>query len=165
MEYGLENSLKLTAGGLGILAGDMLKAARDLKAPLVGVGILWSRGFAEQTLAPDGKPIDCYPEYEYPFLEDTGVTVTVQIKGRPIHCKVWKTEQFSNAPLYLLDTNIPSNGERLYTAYLYGGGTEERLAQEIVLGVGGYRALKALGLEIDVYHFRVFDGSSGCSCT
>jgi starch phosphorylase len=154
MEYGLENSFKLYSGGLGILAGDTLKAARDLKTPLVGIGIKWSRGFAEQMLSADGKTVDCYAEYDYPFLEDTGVTVSVTIKGQPIHCKVWKTEKFGNVPLYLLDTDIPQNGERQYTAFLYGGGTEERLAQEIVLGVGGYRALKALGIKVDTYHFN-----------
>jgi starch phosphorylase len=154
MEYGLETAFKLYSGGLGILAGDTLKAARDLKAPMVGVGIRWSRGFAEQMLTPEGKTVDCYAEYDYPFLEDTGVMVTVTIKGQPIRCKVWKTEKFGTVPLYLLDTDIPQNGERLYTAFLYGGATEERLAQEIILGVGGYRALKALGLSIDTYHFN-----------
>ncbi len=154
MEYGLENSFKLYSGGLGILAGDMLKASRDLNAPVVGVGIKWLRGYTEQVISPDGKTVDCYPEHDYPFLEDTGVTVTVKIKGQRIGCKVWKTERFGNVPLYLLDTNIPSNGERLYTAFLYGGGTEERLAQEIILGVGGYKALKALGIDVDTYHFN-----------
>ncbi len=154
MEYGLETSLKLYSGGLGILAGDTLKAAHDLKAPMVGIGIRWSRGFAEQMLTAEGKTVDCYTEYEYPFLEDTGVTVRVTIKGQPINCKVWKTEKFGNVPLYLLDTDIPQNGERLYTAFLYGGATEERLAQEIILGVGGYRALRALGINVGTYHFN-----------
>jgi starch phosphorylase len=154
MEYGLESSFKLYSGGLGILAGDTLKAARDLNAPMVGIGIRWSRGFAEQMLTPEGKTVDCYTEYEYPFLEDTGVMVTVTIKSQPIRCKIWKTESFSNVPLYLLDADLPQNGERFYTAFLYGGATEERLAQEIILGVGGYRALKALGLSIDTYHFN-----------
>ncbi len=154
MEYGLDNAFKLYSGGLGILAGDMLKAARDLKAPLVGVGIKWLRGYTEQIISADGKTVDLYPEHEYPFLEDTGVTVSVKIKGQRIHCKVWKTERFGNVPLYLLDTDLPTNGERLYTAFLYGGGTEERLAQEIILGVGGYKALKALGIDVDTYHFN-----------
>jgi starch phosphorylase len=154
MEYGLENSFKLYSGGLGILAGDMLKAAHDIKAPVVGVGIKWLRGYTEQVISPDGKTVDCYPEHEYPFLEDTGVTVSVKIKGQRIGCKVWKTTKFGNVPLYLLDTNLPTNGERLYTAFLYGGGTEERLAQEIILGVGGYKALKALGMDVGTYHFN-----------
>lgn len=154
MEYGLENSLKLYSGGLGILAGDMLKAAHDLKAPVVGVGIKWLRGYTEQVIAPDGRTVDCYPEHEYPYLEDTGVTVTVKIKGQRIACKVWRTERFGNAPLLLLDANLPANGERFYTSFLYGGGTEERLAQEIILGVGGYKALKALKIDVGTYHFN-----------
>lgn len=154
MEYGLENRFKQYSGGLGILAGDMLKAAHDLKAPLVGVGIRWSRGYVEQAIDTDGKPLDCYRDYEYPFLEDTGVTVSVKIKGQPIACKVWKTTRFGNVPLYLLDANVAPNGERTYTSFLYGGGTEERLAQEIILGVGGYKALKALGIAVDTYHFN-----------
>jgi starch phosphorylase len=154
MEYGMQNSFKLYSGGLGILAGDMLKAAHDVKAPLVGIGIKWARGYAEQSIDPDGKPIDCYPEYDYPFLEDTGVTVSVKIKGADIACKVWKTTRFGNVPLYLLDTKVPGNSEQLYTAFLYGGGGEDRVAQEIILGAGGVKALRALGIKVDTYHFN-----------
>ena len=154
MEYGLSNDFKLYSGGLGILAGDMLKAAHDIKAPLVGIGLKWARGYAEQTIDADGKPIDCYPEFDYPFLEDTGVVVSVKIKGADIKCKVWKTTRFGNAPLYLLDTKVAGNSEQMYTSYLYGGGGEDRVAQEIILGAGGVKALRALGISVDTYHFN-----------
>ena len=88
------------------------------------------------------------------FLEDTGVEVTVQIRRQDVRVKVWKTEHFGNAPLYLLDTDLPDNPDAWTTGQLYGWFGEERVAQEIVLGAGGVRALRALGIEVDVYHFN-----------
>lgn len=141
-------------GGLGILAGDYLKAARDLGLPVVGVGLLWRQGYTRQLIDEDGRPYDAYPNYEYDFLKDTGVRVTVEIRNRPVVCRVWLVDTFGNAPLYLLDTNLPENQDRLITGQLYGWFGEERVAQEIVLGVGGVRALRALGIPVDVYHFN-----------
>lgn len=154
MEFGLDADFKIYSGGLGILAGDILKAAADLECPLIGVGILWSHGYTNQLIGEDGKPYDAYPEYSYDFLEDTGVSVKVRIRGRQVICKVWKCTEFHNAPLYLLDTNLPENEDRLITGQLYGWFSEERIAQEMVLGIGGVRALEALGIEVDVYHFN-----------
>lgn len=154
MEYGLHEDFKIYSGGLGILAGDILKAARDGDYPLIGVGILWSQGYTTQLISEDGKPYDCYPEYNYDFLEDTGVSVKVRIRGRQVTCKVWKCNKFNNAPLYLLDTNLPENADRLITGQLYGWFSEERIAQEMVLGIGGVRALRALGIKVDLYHFN-----------
>ncbi len=154
MEFGLHEDLKIYAGGLGILAGDILKTAKDCKFPLVGVGILWRQGYVKQLIDENGKPCDCYPEYSYDFLEDTGVIVSVTIRGRQVKCKVWKCTNFNNAPLYLLDTNIPGNNEPFLTDQLYGWFSEERVAQEMILGIGGVRALKALKIDIDVYHFN-----------
>ena len=84
MEYALESSFKMYAGGLGILAGDYLKGARDHKFPIVGIGIKWKQGYTDQRLSPAGFPVDSYPIYEYPFLKDTGVTVTVNIRKRDV---------------------------------------------------------------------------------
>lgn len=154
MEFGLHSDFKIYSGGLGILAGDILKTAAELEYPIIGVGILWSQGYTTQLIGEDGKPYDAYPEYSYGFLEDTGVAVKVRIRGRQVTCKVWKCTAFHNAPLYLLDTNLPENEDRLITGQLYGWFAEERVAQEMVLGIGGIRALEALGIEVDVYHFN-----------
>ncbi|MGE5577866.1 MAG: alpha-glucan family phosphorylase [Syntrophothermus sp.] len=154
MEYGLHEEFRLYAGGLGILAGDYLKSAHDLGLPVVGIGLLWRQGYTMQLLSEDGRPFDAYPNYTYDFLKDTGVRVKVRIRGRKVSCKVWRVDKYGNAPLYLLDTNLPENEDRWITGQLYGWFGEERVAQEIVLGIGGVRALRALGIDVDVYHFN-----------
>lgn len=154
MEYGLDDRLKTYAGGLGILAGDYLKGAKDYSYPIVGIGIKWKQGYGNQMIDKDGQPFDAYRNYNYDFLEDTGVEVEVEIRKRKVRCKVWKTEAFQNAPLYLLDTDLPGNPDPWITGQLYGWFGEERIAQEMVLGIGGVRALRALGIETDVYHFN-----------
>ncbi|MGN8769514.1 alpha-glucan family phosphorylase [Paenibacillus barengoltzii] len=155
MEYGLHSDFKMYAGGLGILAGDFIKGAKDIGAPLVGIGIKWKQGYTDQRIGEDGRPYDTFTDQEYEFLEDTGITVTVTIKNTEVPCKVWKTEQFGNNPLYLLDTDLPGSGNGWITARLYGGGFgEERIAQEIVLGIGGVKALRALNIPVEVYHFN-----------
>jgi starch phosphorylase len=154
MEFGLHEDFKIYSGGLGILAGDILKAAKDGGYPLVGVGILWRQGYVKQTIGADDKLYDSYAEQRYDFLEETGVTVRVHIRGRDVACKVWKCTAYGNVPLYLLDANLPENFDRLITGQLYGWFGEERIAQEMILGVGGMRALEALGIEVDVFHFN-----------
>ncbi|MDA3850299.1 MAG: alpha-glucan family phosphorylase [Spirochaetaceae bacterium] len=156
MEYGLHHSFKQYAGGLGILAGDHLKGAHDEKLPLVGLGILWKQGYGDQRIDDHGNPYDSYEIQQYENLEDTGVRVSVKIRQRQVKCKLWKTEAYGNAPLYLLDTDLEENdgADRWITGQLYGWFGEERIAQEMVLGIGGIRALRALGLECDVYHFN-----------
>ena len=154
MEFGLHEELRIYAGGLGILAGDYLKSACDLSLPVVGVGILWRQGYTKQLIGEDGRPFDAYPCYSYDFLKDTRKTVTVTIRGRDVVCKIWMVDRYGNAPLYLLDTNVPENEDRWITGQLYGWFGEERVAQEMVLGIGGLRALRALGVDVDVYHFN-----------
>ncbi|HHX74758.1 MAG TPA: alpha-glucan family phosphorylase [Firmicutes bacterium] len=154
MEYGLTAKLPIYAGGLGILAGDFLKAAADLNLPLIGIGILWRRDYTEQYIGEDGWPYDLYPNYDYDFVKDTGITVAVQVKDRNVTCRVRLVDEYGNAPLYLLDTNFPGSENGWITETLYGGGTEARIAQEIVLGIGGVRLLRALNIEVDVYHFN-----------
>ena len=154
MEYGLNSDFKTYAGGLGILAGDHLKGAKDLNLPLVGIGLKWKQGYTEQFIDKNGETYDTYHNYTYDFLEDTNVKVTVKIRKVDVVCKVWKLEEFGNVPLYLLDTDIPENGDAWITGQLYGWFGEERIAQEIVLGIGGVKALRALDIPVDVYHFN-----------
>jgi len=154
MEYGLNSDFKAYAGGLGILAGDHLKGAKDLNLPLVGIGLKWKQGYTDQLIDENGKAYDTYHNYKYDFLKDTGVKVTVKVRKIDVVCKVWKLDEFGNNPLYLLDTDIPENGDTWVTGQLYGWFGEERIAQEIVLGIGGVKALRALEIPIDVYHFN-----------
>jgi glycogen phosphorylase len=154
MEFGLHEDFHIYSGGLGILAGDILKAAYDAKAPVVGVGILWRQGYTTQNVDENGLPFDSYHEYKYDFLEDTGVMVNVKIRGRQVKVKVWKCTAFENAPLYLLDTNLPDNPDWYLTGQLYGWFNEERIAQEMILSIGGVKALRKLGINVDVYHFN-----------
>ncbi|MEM1137416.1 MAG: alpha-glucan family phosphorylase [Bacteroidota bacterium] len=154
MEYGLDNKFKTYAGGLGILAGDYLKGARDHNYPIIGIGIKWKQGYTDQLIDKTGQPYDAYHNYQYDFLEDTGVEVSVEIKKQKVKCKVWKVDCFGNATIYLLDTDLPENPESWTTGQLYGWFGEERVAQEIVLGIGGIKAIRKLGLNIDIYHFN-----------
>ena len=155
MEYGLDNAFKAYAGGLGILAGDYMKGAKDHEFPIVGLGIKWKQGYTDQMIDKNGQPYDTYHNYNYnDVMEDTGVTVNVTIRKRKVACKVWKLTAYGNADLYLLDTDLPENEDAWITGQLYGWFGEERIAQEIVLGVGGVRALRLLGIPIEVYHFN-----------
>jgi len=154
MEYGLESGFKIYAGGLGILAGDYLKGAKEFGYPLIGVGIKWKQGYGEQIIGNDNYPYDAFHNHEYKFLKDTGVKVKVRIRNRDVWSKVWLADSFENAPLYLLDTDLPENGDQWISGQLYGGFEEERIAQEMILGIGGVRALRKLGIDIDIYHFN-----------
>ena len=154
MEFGLHQDFPIFSGGLGILAGDYLKAAREEGFPVVGIGILWRKGYTCQYINGNGIPYDVFPEYKFDFLKDTGIKIQVGIKKQPVTCKVWMVDKFDNAPLYLLDADLPENKEPWITHSLYSGTGDDRIAQEIILGIGGIRALRALGLNIDLYHFN-----------
>lgn len=154
MEYALQSDVKLYAGGLGILAGDYMKGAKDHGYPMVGIGIKWKQGYGDQQITKNNKVVDTYPIYKYPFLKDTGKMVTVSIRGRDVKCKIWLDTSHGTVPLYLLDTDVPGNEDGWITGQLYGWFGEERIAQEMVLGIGGVRALRALGIKADVYHFN-----------
>ena len=152
MEYGLSETFPIYSGGLGVLAGDFIKSARDLDLPLVAVGLRWERGYCVQRIGPDGQPYDEFPGYESEFLEDTGVRVTVRVRGREVRCVVKVTRRFGNATLFLLE---PARDEdRWITHRLYQAGTDVRIAQEMLLGIGGVRALHWLGIPISTYHFN-----------
>ncbi len=163
MEYGLGEALPLYAGGLGMLAGDHLKAASDLNVPVVGVGLLYQEGYFRQMLDASG-----WQQEIYPFSDSTGLPirpvqapsgawlhVVTAFPGRSVRFRVWQA-RIGRVTLYLLDSNDPLNSpaDRGITGKLYGGGQEMRLVQEIALGIGGWRALEALGMEIDVCHLN-----------
>lgn len=154
MEFGLDPSFPIYAGGLGVLAGDHLKSARDLGINLVGVGLLYREGYTRQRINEHGWPMDEPAYFDRDFLIDTGEQITVEIRGGEAPVRIWKTEAFGNAPLYLLDTDVPGSDYWWVTKQLYGGVAQDRIAQEIVLGIGGVRALRKLGIEVDVYHFN-----------
>lgn len=154
MEFGLDATLPIYAGGLGVLAGDYIKAAKETGFPMVAIGILWRQDYTEQYIGEDGWPFDIYPRYDYDFVKDTGIKIKVDVEGKEVTCKVRLVDQYGNVPLYLLDTNFPGSEHGWITNRLYGGGTHERIAQEILLGIGGVRLLRALNIEVDVYHFN-----------
>jgi starch phosphorylase len=152
MEFGLHEEFPIYAGGLGILAGDFIKSAHDLGLPVVGVGLRWARGYSRQQIGADGVPIDDFPEYRADFLEDTGARVRVRVAAREVEARVWRTERWANAPLFLLEP--VEERDAWITHRLYEPSLDRRVAQEILLGIGGVRALTKLGLAVDTYHFN-----------
>ncbi len=154
MEYGLDEAFTIYSGGLGVLAGDILKTARDLELPFVGIGILWNEGYSDQFLDKNGFPQHSRQNYDRDHLEDTGITVDLWIRGEEVTCKVWKTEAFKNAPLYLLDADLPGTSHGWITRQLYASPAQERVAAEMVLGIGGIRLLRKLGFEADIFHLN-----------
>lgn len=161
MEYGLHSSLKIYSGGLGILAGDYLKEASDKNVPMAAVGLLYRYGYFTQRLSAQGAQEATYEAQNFyklpisPVRDEAGnwLTVTIAFPGRTLSARVWKC-QVGRTDLYLLDTDFEANLEedRQITHYLYGGDWENRLKQEILLGIGGIRALRALGIKHDVFH-------------
>ncbi len=162
-EFGLHESLQVYSGGLGILAGDHLKSASDLGVPLVAIGLLYRQGYFHQRLNQSGWQEDYYIDNEFGRLplelmkdeHGNAVTVELQVRNRIVKIQIWRV-QVGRVSLYLLDTNRDDNDsiDRWLTGHLYGGNQETRIAQEIVLGIGGVRALQALGIEPGVYHLN-----------
>jgi starch phosphorylase len=161
-EYGITEVLPQYSGGLGILAGDHLKTASDLGVPIIGVGLLYRTGYFRQTLSPEGWQLEHYPAldpYGLPLTRLTnadGTPLRVEVglpAGARLRAQVWKA-QVGRVPLLLLDSDVEDNApaEREVTDRLYGGGTDHRLLQEMLLGIGGVRALKAFGAEPEVFH-------------
>ena len=162
-EYGVHNSLPNYSGGLGILAGDHLKSASDLDLPLTAVGLLYRYGYFRQRISDTGWQEEHYNDvFESelalrPVFEADGrrTMVTIHIRGREVHAQAWLA-RVGRIPLYLLDTNVPENDpvDRLITGHLYGGDTETRIVQEKVLGIGGVRLMRKLGIAPDVFHLN-----------
>ncbi|MEP6708216.1 MAG: alpha-glucan family phosphorylase [Pyrinomonadaceae bacterium] len=162
-EFGVHNSLPLYSGGLGILAGDHLKSASDLRLPLVAVGLLYHQGYFRQRLNREGWQQEVYRETDPEILplhlvnDDDGspLLIEVMIRERAVRAQVWRAD-VGRVPLYLLDTNIAANEEtdRWVTGHLYGGDRETRIVQEMLLGIGGVRLLRRLKIEPHVYHLN-----------
>ena len=152
MEFGVHESFPIYAGGLGVLAGDFIKSAHDLKLPVVAVTLRWERGYGVQRIAADGMPYEEYPGYDSSFLAETGVRVRVRVRGQEIPCRVWTTQRFGHVPLYLIEPYRVQ--DRWITHRLYESGTDVRIAQEMLLGIGGVRALNWLGIPISTFHFN-----------
>ena len=163
-EYGLTECLPVYSGGLGILSGDHLKSCSDQDYPLIGLGLLYQQGYFRQFLNPDGWQQERYPVNDFYTLplspvkdaEGHDLKVTVKLPTGNVFIQVWKLE-VGRITLYLLDTNIPENvlpQDRDITDSLYGGDIDTRIRQEIVLGIGGMRALQAMGLKPTVFHMN-----------
>lgn len=162
-EYGLTDCLPIYSGGLGVLAGDHLKSASDLRIRLIGVGLLYQKGYFRQYLNADGWQLETYPDNDFHHLpvqlerDEKGdfLTIDVPICDRMVRVRIWRV-QVGRVPLLLLDTNTIENDEedRDITSSLYGGDQQVRLKQEIVLGIGGVRALDRLGIQPDVFHMN-----------
>lgn len=164
MEFGMAESVQNYSGGLGILSGDHLKSASDLGLPMVGVGLLYQEGYFQQYLNADGYQQETYPVNDTAILpfqlqrdkNDNVLKLSVPLPGRELFFQIWKI-QVGRIPLFLLDTNIPENSrpeDRNLTDRLYGGDRRQRIRQEILMGIGGVRTLRELGLRPDVCHMN-----------
>jgi glycogen phosphorylase len=162
-EFGISEGLPIYSGGLGVLAGDHLKAASDLGLPLVAVGLLYNRGYFRQQLSHDGWQKEVYPQYDFyqmPLhlmrdVDENPVRVEVELPDRTVTCQVWKA-LVGRVPLFLLDSNVLENEptDQGITDTLYGGDEEMRIRQEMILGIGGMRALRAVGISPTVCHMN-----------
>jgi starch phosphorylase len=164
MEFGITECLQNYSGGLGVLSGDHLKSASDLGIPLVGVGLLYQEGYFQQYLNADGYQQESYPVNDYSNLpvtlqrDENGqpIKISVPLPGRELYAQIWRV-QIGRVPLFLMDTNIPENprvDDRDLTDRLYGGDRRTRMRQEILMGIGGIRALDALGLRPTLCHMN-----------
>lgn len=158
MEFAIDQALKIYSGGLGFLAGSHMRSAYELKQNTVGIGMLWKYGYYDQLreMNADMKPM--YVEKQYAFLQDTGIMFNVPVHDSPVHVKAYflKPETFGSAPLFLLTTNLNENDEasRSISYKLYDSNEATRIAQSIILGIGGAMLLDILGLERDIYHMN-----------
>ena len=162
-EFGLHESFPTYAGGLGVLSGDHAKEASDLGLPFVGVGFLYNQGYFSQHITEDGWQEAGYRRHSFddmpviPLLDahDKPLLIKVDLPGRALHARLWKI-QVGRVPLILLDSDVPENApnDRDLTARVYGGDLDTRIAQEIALGIGGVQALRALGIQPQVWHMN-----------
>jgi len=163
MEFGISNELKIFSGGLGMLAGDYLKEASDCNVNMLGVGLLYRYGYFQQQISAYGEQVNLYPPQSFsklpikPYKDEEGnwLMVSVAMPGRNLYARIWRVD-VGRIPLYLLDTDFDKNWQedRGVTATLYGGDVENRLKQEILLGIGGVRMLKAIGENPAIYHLN-----------
>ncbi len=162
-EFGLARCLPIYSGGLGVLSGDHLKAASDLGLPLAGVGLLYRKGYFQQYINNDGWQQELYETvdpYNSPMTlvrnsDGSPVSITVDLPKRKLHAQIWRVD-VGRVQLYLLDTKIQENTpeDQMIASYLYGGGKKMRIKQELLLGIGGVKALKAMNIHPKVYHMN-----------
>ena len=162
-EYGLHECLPIYSGGLGTLSGDHLKTASDMGIPLVAVGLLYKSGFFQQVIDKDGRQTEEYPENDFSCMpvqivqDDLGaeVQISIDLPGRTLFANIWEVK-VGRVTLYLLDSDVPRNTvqDRMITARLYSADQKTRIEQEILLGIGGVRLLKKLGIKPRIYHIN-----------
>jgi len=163
MEYGIGEGLPIYSGGLGMLAGDHIKSASDLGMPIIGVGLFYKQGYVQQVLNREGWQNEEYPDNDWAHMpvervqDNNGkdIVVDIPLAGETVKACVWRVP-VGRTSLYLLDTNLQENtpAQRAITEKLYGGDRENRIRQEVVLGIGGVRALTAMGIKPTVYHIN-----------
>ena len=158
MEFALDQALKIYSGGLGFLAGSHMRSAFELKQNLVGIGILWTYGYYDQDRNEDQTLKVNYRRKHYSFLQETGITFPIVIHGAEVHVRALylAPEVFGTAPMFFLTTDIPENDyvSRTISHHLYDPNEAARVAQSILLGVGGGMLLDILGRQTDVYHLN-----------
>lgn len=158
MEFAIDQSLKIYSGGLGFLAGSHLRSAYELKQNLLGIGMLWKFGYYDQVRDTNIFMKADFVEKDYSFLQDTGIVFTVPVHDTPVYVKAWllKPETFGSAPLFLLSTDVDGNDDqsRSITRRLYDANEATRVAQSIILGIGGAMLMDILQVEPDVYHMN-----------
>ena len=162
MEIGIERDMHTYSGGLGVLAGDTIRSAADLKVPLVGVTLLHRKGYFQQTIDSAGQQHEAAAEWSVKsFLKEMPYRVQVEIEGRQVHLRAWRYQVKGVTgfplPVFFLDSDLPENSQedRILTDFLYGGDQRYRLCQEIILGIGGVRMLRAIGyVSIDRFHMN-----------
>lgn len=158
MEFAIDQSLKIYSGGLGFLAGSHMRSAFELQHPTIGIGMLWKYGYYDQFRDSNADMKAFFIEKNPAFLEDTGISFTIPIHDAPVHIRAFllKPETFSSAPVFLLSTDVEENDQisRSITHRLYDPNEATRIAQSMVLGIGGAMLLDVLGLSVDVYHMN-----------
>ncbi|MBT6178978.1 MAG: alpha-glucan family phosphorylase, partial [Deltaproteobacteria bacterium] len=152
MEYGLDESLPIYSGGLGVLAGDIMKAARDSDTNLIGVGVMWDEGYTVQRTDDQGHVYDTWEKTPRTSLRELDVSIEVQIGEESVGLNAFEVEGFGNTQLYLLEPKLEKH--RDMTRRLYNGQGKMRIAQEMILGIGGVRLLRALEIPVELYHFN-----------
>ena len=158
MEFAIDQSLKIYSGGLGFLAGSHMRSAYELKQNLVGIGMLWKYGYYDQTRSLNGSMKSEYVQKYYSFLTDTNIIFPVEVHGAIVYVKAFllKPEVFKSAPIFLLSTDIEQNDalSRTITNRLYDSNESTRIAQSIVLGIGGSKLMDILNMSIDIFHMN-----------
>lgn len=164
MEFALDQSLKTFSGGLGFLAGSHMRSAYELKQNMIGIGILWKFGYYDQVRNSDNNMAVLWQQKSYNFLEDTGIRFQVDVSDHPVWVAVWylPPERFESVPMFFLTTDVPENDylSKTITNHLYDYNPEAKIAQSIILGVGGAKLIDIINFMPEVYHLNEAHGLS-----